>query len=374
MEICLFKLNKNSQTQSWQIEVVGSKYRTKEGLVGGKITISNWTQCTAKNIGKANEISPEEQAILEASAKAKKKEEQGYYKSIEDAGKGKKFLEPMLAHKYQDNKKLVDSNVTNYYCQPKLDGIRNVHSKDGSWSRKGKKFLCIPHIEKEADKLLSYLSKHYNVIALDGELYNHKLKADFEKITSLVRKTKVTEEDLAASEEYMQYHIYDIIIKGLPFSKRQSILRKAFSKFDFKYLIRVNTHKIKSMKDMDDYYDHYLKAGYEGQMLRLSNSFYENCRTKSLLKRKEFQDKEAVVLLIQSGVGNADGLAATALCKWPDNDIEFSATIMGTKEYREKLLEESDNICGSIATIRFQNLTKDGKPRFPRLVTIRDYE
>ena len=373
----LFKLNLNSQIQSWEIEVDGPKYRTKEGLINGKITTSKWTNTTPKNIGKANEISAEQQALNEAQSKITKKKEQGYYEDIADIKQGKQFLEPMLAHKYQDNKKLVDENIREYYCQPKLDGIRNVHSKDGSWSRKGKKFLCIPHIESEANLLLQHIKKHYSkhIIALDGDLYNHLLKADFEKITSLVRKTKVTDDDLKASRELMQYHIYDFIEPELSFMRRQSILRKAFEdlKKDLKYLVRVPTHHIASLNDMDKYYGHYLKAGYEGQMLRLGESRYFNGRTKFLLKRKEFQDQEATVVDIIEGVGNASGLAAAALCKW-DNGIKFSATIMGTQEHRMEMLKDKWSIIGKQATIRFQNLTKDGKPRFPRLVEIRDYE
>lgn len=372
----LFKLNLNSQIQSWEIEVDGPKYRTSEGLLNGKITTSNWTYTKPKNIGKANYRDAEQQALDEAYAKITKKKEQGYYENKDDIYKGKQFLEPMLAHKYQDNKKLVDEHVRDYYCQPKLDGIRNVHSNQGSWSRKGKKFICIPYIEEEATRFLKFIRKNYapHIIALDGELYNHTLKADFEKITSLVRKTKPSEEDIQESRNFLRYYIYDFIDPELSFMRRQSILRKAFIEFgDIAYLNRVPTHHIASLNDMNKYYEHYLKAGYEGQMLRLGDSKYFNGRTKFLLKRKEFQDQEASVLDIIEGVGNASGLAATALCKW-DNGVKFSSSIMGSQAFRKNLLLNKAKVIGLQATIRFQNLTRDGKPRFPRLVEIRDYE
>ena len=44
---------------------------------------------------------------------------------------------------------------------------------------------------------------------LDGELYNHDLRDDFEKIISLVRKQKPTADDRAESKKLVQFHCYD---------------------------------------------------------------------------------------------------------------------------------------------------------------------
>ena len=58
-----------------------------------------------------------------------------------------------------------------------------------------------------------------NVI-LDGELYNHDLRDNFEKIISLVRKTKPTAEDRVEASKLTQFHCYDIIDEELPFDQR----------------------------------------------------------------------------------------------------------------------------------------------------------
>ena len=94
-------------------------------------------------------------------------------------------IKPMLAHKYNPDKADYPA-----YIQPKLDGVRCVFTKDGAYSRTGKEFKNVDHIKKD----LKVVFNRYPNLILDGELYNHGLKDDFEKIISLVRKTKPTQE------------------------------------------------------------------------------------------------------------------------------------------------------------------------------------
>ena len=112
------------------------------------------------------------------------------------------MIKPMLAHKLNENR--IDWSKP-VYMQPKLDGVRCLFTKDGAFSRTGKQFMNIKHIE---DSLKSFFKK-YPEMVLDGELYNHDLRDDFEKIISLVRKQKPTDLDRAEAHKMIQYHIYD---------------------------------------------------------------------------------------------------------------------------------------------------------------------
>jgi hypothetical protein len=142
MEI-LYKYNTKGQAQQWEIKVVGNSYYTVEGHVGGKLTTSEPTICEGKNLGKVNETTPEQQALIEARAKWQKKLDKGY--SLELTHE-KKYFEPMLAHEYSNYEKLVFTVPT--YAQPKLDGIRCI--KDGKLaSRNGKPIVSCPHLEGE---------------------------------------------------------------------------------------------------------------------------------------------------------------------------------------------------------------------------------
>ena len=100
---------------------------------------------------------------------------------------------PMLA--YPVSAKPIDYSKPTF-IQPKLDGVRCViqyerHTQPRedvvvAYSRTGKEWKNIQHILAE---LRPFFQKYPNII-LDGELYNHDLKNNFEKIISLVRKTK----------------------------------------------------------------------------------------------------------------------------------------------------------------------------------------
>ena len=94
---------------------------------------------------------------------------------------------PMLA--YPANAKPIDYSKPTF-IQPKLDGVRCVIQYDKengvkAYSRTGKEWKNINHILAQ---LKPFFKKYPNVI-LDGELYNHDLRDNFEKIISLVRKT-----------------------------------------------------------------------------------------------------------------------------------------------------------------------------------------
>ena len=85
-----------------------------------------------------------------------------------------------------------------------------------AYSRTDKEWKNINHILKQ----LKPFFKKYPKVILDGELYNHDLKNDFEKIISLVRKTKPTEEDRLESSQMVQFHCYDIVDETKTYSER----------------------------------------------------------------------------------------------------------------------------------------------------------
>ena len=94
-------------------------------------------------------------------------------------------IKAMLAHKYNEDKAHYPA-----FIQPKLDGVRCLFTAKGAFSRANNQFMNVDHIEQA---LKPFFAKNPTAI-LDGELYNHGLKDDFEKIISIVRKTKPTNE------------------------------------------------------------------------------------------------------------------------------------------------------------------------------------
>ena len=359
----LYQRALKNKVNTWEIEVMDNCYRTITGFDGFKLTTSDWTLC-----GEKTYCTAEEQALKEAQALYNKKLELGYFEDINDIDKSTLF-KPMLANKYED----VDITFP-CYTQPKLDGIRCLVKVDGMWTRNGKKIVSCPHIFEQ----LKPLFESQPDLIFDGELYNHQFKHDFNKITSLVKKTKPTAADLAESEDLVDYHIYDLPSTDKRFEHRledlQDLMTELFNIGGSDSICYVQTEEVFNQEELDKFYNEWMEEGYEGQMIRVSNSFYENKRSKSLLKRKEFEDDEFEILAVNEGSGKLAGRVGNMLFK-SKSGHEFHSTVNGTQEYLDELWTQRDELVGKLATIKYFNLTPGTEiPRFPKVISIRDFE
>ena len=364
----LYSRTSTGAVQTWTIEVQEDKYRTAYGQVDGKGQTTNWTTCYPTNEGRANARTGIEQALFEAKALWKKKKDSGCFEDIKDIDTSL-FTEPMLAKKYEDYKDEIKYPI---FSQPKLDGLRLVARKDGLFSRNGKEYFSVPHIARALEPIF----KMFPNIILDGELYCDKFANDFNAICSLVKKTKPTEEDLKASEAVIQYWIYDWVDIKSTFSSRYDDI-KCFVKVCKNDAIRlVSTTKVQCSKELDDLYTEYLQQEYEGQMVRIDKP-YEMKRSKYLLKRKEFQDREYEIVGTIEGEGNKTGMLGAFVLK-NDNGLTFNSNIKGTREYLQELWNEKEKLIGRLATVKYFNLTPvnedgtGGVPRFPYVIKIRE--
>jgi len=210
-------------------------------------------------------------------------------------------------------------------------------------------------------------------LVFDGELYNHDLKHDFNKITSLVKKTKPTSEDIKESEKLVEYWVYDIVDINKTFEDRiKWVETNLLNKYDLT-IKTVPTALPSNQQQLDELYEAYTENGFEGQMIRI-NAKYENKRSKTLLKRKDFQDKEYTILDVIEGEGNKTGMAGAMVFK-SERGITFNSNIKGSREFIKALWENKEDLIGKQATIKFFNLTPDNQvPRFPYVIAIRDYE
>ena len=359
----LYALAVNGKTLEWVVEVKDNGFRTISGYTDGVKTVSEWTYCQGKNIGKKNATTANEQAEKEAQAMWQKKLDGGFYEDISSIN-DEKFFKPMLAHKWEDHKDKIEYPI---YSQPKLDGIRCIVKKDGMWSRNGKKIISAPHIY---ESLKSLFEKNPNLI-FDGELYADKFANDFNAICSLVKKTKPTLADLNASAKVIEYHIYDLPSHKGIFSERYNIL------WSLKLpdcCVLVGCYQCFENEDIENYYSEYVDQGYEGQMLRLDKP-YENKRSKSLLKHKSFIDEEYTILDVVEGEGNRTGMVGSFIFE-SKTGKRFNSNLKFNWEESQALWEQKDQLIGKTATVKYFNLTPDGVPRFPYVIKIarEDYE
>jgi DNA ligase-1 len=264
----------------------------------------------------------------------------------------------MLAHKYIGWQGPC-------YSQPKLDGMRCLANKIGLWSRGNRRIVAAPHIEQELKKIFDH---HPNLI-LDGELYNHDMHDDFNGIMSIVKRTIIGQEEIERSKKFVQYHIYDeydIINPHAIFRDRNFFLGDTFLDYNLPSCFVVDTLYCAEETLLNWHYSQLLLKNYEGQIIRFDKP-YEQKRSNYLLKRKEFIDEEFELIEIKSGEGNYEGYAKIAECKTADGKV-FGAGIKGAKDYTKELLGKKFQS----VTIRYQNLSPDGIPRFPVAIAFND--
>lgn len=383
----LFGEATTGKTKAWSIRVFERDgcgvIETTHGYVDGKKQVNEKIITTGKNIGRKNETTPLQQAINEAKAAWTKKKESGY--ATATGGAGAKMMDiddevasvesrsggrgkgidcdvplPMLAHDYNKRGKGFKFPC---YVQRKYDGTRCVAMPGkGLFSRNRKKYPHMDHIVAEINRLPED-------VILDGELYSDTLT--FQEIVGLVKRETLKKGD---DEKQLQVklHVYDIIDNSAPYEERMTNLQMLFRRYKFKYLTLVETMICESEDKMKELHAKFVEEGFEGIMLRTMNGAYKNSRSSDLLKYKEFFDGEYEVVGFKEGEGLESGCVLW-VCTTPEGRV-FNCRPRGSREERCELFRSGDAYVGKLLTVRYQELTDDGVPRFPVGITFRDYE
>lgn len=340
-------------TTSWQVTASG-------GI--SKKNRSEFTKIEGKNIGRANETTPVEQAISELTSLMNKKIDEGYH----EAGMPSDILPlPMLAHKFTERGKSIK-----YPCfvQPKLDGHRALYDGEKFWSRKGK--LYLPEVVKHL---------HFDTqgFIVDGEIMLPP-GYTFQQTTSAIKKYN-------ENTPKLQYHVFDIVdnngVMSAGFDKRilrlEEILMAPYNKGH----IPDNIHLVKTTlcdneSEVSSCLAKALQQGYEGLILRNAGGLYAvGQRSVDLQKLKIFIDMEYTIIDCIDGRGREEG-AIIYVCK--TDGEEFTVRPEGTVEDRKRLWQQWKtgkwNPVGLQLTVKYQNLNDTGIPRFPVGIGIRDYE
>jgi ATP-dependent DNA ligase len=275
---------------------------------------------------------------------------------------------PMLAYPVSDKPIDYTNKVS---MQPKLDGVRcliqcNPRKMVVAYSRTGKEWKNIDHI---LNSLIPFFAEHPDVI-LDGELYNHALRNDFEKIISCVRKQKPTDVDRAESRRLVQFHCYDIVDETLTFEARYKFV---FDNLRDCYGVRtVVTQAVASESLSKVIHQQNLDAGYEGSILRL-NDVYQCKRSHSLRKFKDFHDAEAKLTSWVEGKGKRVGTIGKFMAIDADGN-EFGMPVMDNFKKLQTMFDEMKTWVGKQATFTYFERTKANSYRHPLFKAIRDYE
>ena len=285
-------------------------------------------------------------------------------------------VKPMLA--YKAGKKPIDFSEQ-VFIQRKLDGVRCLFTKDGAFSRTGKPFKNVQHLENQ---LAYFFEKNPNIV-LDGELYNHALKDDFEKIISLVRKQKPTDEDRGEASALVQFWCYDLlsqdanaIANRFDYAARMNMLTHIFDFYDLgpTNAVLVKTREVESMEEARIVHEQNLAEGFEGSIIRL-NKPYQQKRSYHLQKFKDFHDTEATIIDYVEGKGKRTGTLGKFIMR-DEMGIQFGCPPGKGFTYKDlaNILDNIEDYIGKVATFTYFERTKMNSYRHPQFKCLRDYE
>ena len=362
----LYGRSKSGKIKQWTVSVIqmgdGTCYvETEHGYVDGKKQVDQRYVGEGKNIGRANETTPYEQACSEAQSAYNRKADEGYVEDKNNIPKASDglFL-PMLAQSYDKHHKKIKFPC---WVQPKLDGMRMLAKKENGeillWTRKGKPIETLEEIKSQLSPLLKEGE------ATDGEVYVHGWT--FQRIISAIKK-------VSDDTPLLEYHIYDAPHTELIFEAR----------FAARFLPEVTGEVGPNIKIVDTTpcYDadefsaaesKYIEQGYEGMMARNAASPYKyKNRTFDLQKVKRFVDDEFRIIGGKDGSGRESGLVVFRCVT--EGGLEFDVRPRGSHELRAQMFENLNDYIDKPLTVRYQELTDDGVPRFPVGIAVRDYE
>jgi DNA ligase-1 len=374
-EKTLYKIHSTGQIGEWMVYVDenwdNSANLTRESrkVLDGKPVKTQTVISEGKNIGRSNQTTAVQQAIMEAESLVRKQIDKGYVENCpqnsgEPVTNSLGFYLPMLA--------LPIDKVSGWSfpvtAQPKYNGHRLLAGvRDGVvilYSRKGK-IVDVAHVRLALQS--AYDQKHWSGCTLDGEIYAHG--ESLQHISSLVKKPKPESASLV-------YHLYDLMSED-NYLARLDVLRglvEAINQTGIALSPSVLVHDDAALNAL---HTEYLGNGYEGTMVRDLRTGYEaGKRSKSLMKKKDFQDAEFLIVGAELGKPDIKGdvtyqrpvfRCVTAA------GATFNCTAPGTMQERHRLFEQGlDTFTGRQLTVKFFDLTPDNIPFLPVALGIRD--
>ena len=113
--------------------------------------------------------------------------------------------------------------------------------------------------------------------------------------------------------------VFDLPLIRKPFEERYALMKKLLK--DIPYIKVVKQSELKDLEHLYNIHNDLVKLGAEGTVLHHKKSFYENKRSKSLLKLVDKKDSEVKVVDYEFGKGRNQGRLGALIVKWLDANM-----------------------------------------------------
>jgi DNA ligase-1 len=232
-------------------------------------------------------------------------------------------------------------------------------------SRKGKEFAHLNHIKTD----VAANNSNTNLV-IDGELYSDTLT--FQELVGLVKRVTLKPGNDKQMLE-VSLRVYDCVELNTEadFTSRYATITEVTTGAE--YLSLVENVRVSTESEIHAAQARFVEEGYEGAMVRnLTGAYAIGKRSANLQKVKTFLDGEYPIIGFTDGTGGETGCVIWE-CQTPDGQT-FRVRPRGTQEDRKVLFQNGSDYIGQQLTVRYQELTDDGVPRFPVGIAIRNYE
>jgi DNA ligase-1 len=242
-----------------------------------------------------------------------------------------------------------DVDVRDYWVSEKLDGVRAF------WDGQQLRFRSGRLIDTPSWFIAALPQR-----ALDGELWLGR--GQFEHVVRIVRRKIPQDHEWKA----VRYMIFELPDAPGTFTNRYEQMRSITSAAAVPWVQTITQFRLADAQSLQAKLADIVKADGEGLMLHRADAPYVTGRSAHLLKITPWEDAEARVVAHVPGKGKLTGKTG-ALVVEGDNGQRFRLGSGLTAMHRH-----DPPPIGTVVTYRFREKTRNGLPRFPRFLRIRE--
>jgi DNA ligase-1 len=243
-------------------------------------------------------------------------------------------------------------DITEYFISEKLDGIRGYWDGEKLFTRSG-------HVIHSP----IWFTQHWPKSYIDGELWSNR--SEFEKISSCVRKNKPDQQVQTSCWRKIRFMAFDLPQHLGTFSQRVKQMKQLVYKTNSPYLSVIKQEKTASTILLHQQLAHVVSQGGEGLMLHHQDAYYKTGRSNALMKLKQYNDAEAVVIAYIAGKGKYKNQLGSLKVKMPSG-LTFKIGTGFTDKQRK-----NPPAIGSQVTYKYIGKTARGVPRFASFLRVR---
>ena len=251
-------------------------------------------------------------------------------------------VELILANNYSSS-----LNLNDYWVSEKYDGYRAYWDGQQLLSRAGNRFL-----------LPDWFVENFPKQPMDGELWLGR--GQFQALASVIKSADKND----SRWRQVRFMVFDLPAEQGSFDQRLTRLKSLLKSVKISWLVVVQQEKIASKALLMERLNVIIASGAEGLMLHRGSSLYRGGRSDDLIKLKQYNDAEAVVVAHLPGKGKYLGAMGSLRVMLPSG-IQFKVGSGFTDAERHY-----PPAIGAKITYRYNGLTDQGLPRFARFIRL----